>query len=96
MVGRRRGPSLLSPASYLRHNAVRRGVWGGSTGWVVVGVFLCGPRIARRLFGRTEQVVATERLLPGQFVRIEALATPTRSERKSSRTATGRAAKRPE
>jgi hypothetical protein len=81
----RRGPSLLSPTGYLRYHAVRKGVWGGSRLWMVVGVFVYAPRLLRRLGGRTEEVVATERLLPGEFVRIEALRAPSRAERKAAK-----------
>ena len=83
----RRGPSLLSPTGYLRYHAVRKGLWGGSRLWMVVGVFVYAPRLLRRLGGRTEQVVALERLKPGEFVRIEALRTPTRAERKAAQRA---------
>ena len=83
----RRGPSLLSPTGYLRYHAVRKGLWGGSRLWMVVGVFVYAPRLLRRLGGRTEQVVALERLQPGEFVRIEALRTPTRAERKAAKRA---------
>jgi hypothetical protein len=51
---------------------------------MVVGVFVYAPRLLRRLGGRTEQVVAIERLLPGEFVRIEALRAPTRAERNAA------------
>jgi len=84
----RRGPSLLSPTGYLRYHAVRKGLWGGSRVWMVVGVFVYAPRLLRRLGGRNEEVIATERLLPGQFVRIEALRTPSRAERKAAKRAT--------
>lgn len=91
MALRRRGPSLLSPTAYLRANAIRRGVWGGNKPWIVVGVFLYAPRVIRRIIGRNEEVIATEKLLPGQFVRIEALPTPTKAERGAARQATRRA-----
>ena len=81
----RRGPSLLSPTGYLRYHAVRKGLWGGSRVWMVIGVFVYAPRLLRRLGGRNEEIIATERLLPGQFVRIEALRTPTRAERKAAK-----------
>jgi hypothetical protein len=54
---------------------------------MAVGVVLWGPRLMKRLLGRSEEVLAVEKLKPGQFVRIEALRTPTRRERKSARRA---------
>jgi hypothetical protein len=80
----RRGPSLRQPTDYLRYHAVRKGLWGGSGLWMAIGVLVYLPRVLRRLGGRTEQVVALERLKPGEFVRIEALRTPTRAERKAA------------
>lgn len=64
---------LFSPMAFLRHNALRKGVFGGARGWMVVGALLWAPRLLKRLFGRNEEVVATEVLKPGQFVRIEAI-----------------------
>jgi hypothetical protein len=46
-----------------------------------------GPRVCRRLFGKTEEVVAIERLRAGQFVRLESIAPPTRKQRKALRRA---------
>lgn len=78
---------LLRPMSYLRRNALRKGLLGGNPAWVVVGVMVWAPRVMRRLFGRTEELVSSERLKPGQFVRVEALPTPTRAQRKAARRA---------
>jgi hypothetical protein len=83
----RRGPSLRKPTAYLRYHAVRKGLWGGSGLWMAIGVLVYVPRVMRRLGGRSEQVVALERLKPGEFVRIEALRTPTRAERKAAKRA---------
>jgi hypothetical protein len=77
--------SPFSPKAYLKRNALRRGLLGGSPAWVVIGVMVWAPRLMRRLLGRTEQVVANEKLTAGQFVRIEALPTPTRAQRKAAR-----------
>jgi hypothetical protein len=82
-----RRPRLLSPTVLLRRNALYKGVFGGSRGWMAVGAALWGPRLAKRLLGRSEEVVAVEKLKPGQFLRIEALRPPTRRERKSARRA---------
>ena len=78
---------LLSPVSMLKRKAIRRGLMGGSTGWMLVGALIYLPRLARKAFGRPERVVATERLKPGQFVRIDAVSPPTRAERRSTRRA---------
>jgi hypothetical protein len=51
---------------------------------MAVGAMLWTPRLLKRLLGRNEEVVATEKLKPGQFVRLEAIAPPTRRERKAA------------
>jgi len=49
-----------------------------------------GVRVLRQAMGRTERVVATEILKPGQVLRLEALQPLSRSERKSQRAAKSR------
>ena len=78
-----RRSSLLSPTALLRRNAVYKGFFGGSRGWMAVGAMLWDPRLFRRAFGKHEEVVAVERLTGGQFVRLESIRPPTRSERKA-------------
>ena len=50
---------------------------------MAVGVVLWGPRVARKVFGKHPEIVATEKLRAGQFVRLEAIAPPTRKQRKA-------------
>jgi hypothetical protein len=78
---------MLRPKTYLRRYSVTKGLLGGSKTWMVLAVFLWAPHVTKRAFGRTEEVVAVERLRPGQFVRIEALTNLTKSERKAIRKA---------
>lgn len=82
-----RRPGLLSPTAFLRRGALYKGVFGGSRGWMVIGAALWGPRLVKRVLGRSEEVLAVEKLKSGQFVRIEALRPPTRRERKAARRA---------
>lgn len=79
--------SLLSPVAYLRRGALSKGLFGGRRGWMAIGALLWAPKVAKRLFGRTEEVVAIERLKPGQFVRLEAIPAPSRRERRAARRA---------
>lgn len=76
--------NAFSPKTFLRHNALHKGVLGGRRGWLLVGVFMWGPRLLRRVFGRTEEVLTTERLAPGETVTITTLRPPTRAERKAA------------
>jgi hypothetical protein len=75
----------MSPTFTLRRNALYKGFLGGSRGWMAVGVALYGPRLMKKAFGRTPQYLSTERLEPGQAVRIEAIPPMSRSERRAAR-----------
>jgi hypothetical protein len=74
---------LLSPTAFLRRGALYKGVFGGSRGWMAVGAVLWAPRVFKKFFGKSEEVVATEKLKAGQFVRLESIRPPTRRERKA-------------
>ena len=78
---------LLSPTVALRRNAIYKGLLGGQRGWLAIGAVVWTPRLLKRALGRTEQVVATERLEPGQVLRIEAIKRPTRAEDRARRRA---------
>jgi hypothetical protein len=80
-----RSTRALSPAAALRRNALYKGVLGGSRGWLAVGAFMWGPRLMKRVLGRTEKVVATEVLKPGQALYIEAIPQETRAQRRAAR-----------
>lgn len=78
----RRRSGMLSPSVLIRRNAIYRGFFGGSRGWLVVGVVMFGGKALRRVLGRSEELVANEVLKPGQFIRIEAIRPTTRGERR--------------
>ena len=52
---------------------------------MAVGVVVWGPRLMKKALGRTEKVVATEVLQPGQALRIEAIEPPSRAEQRAAR-----------
>jgi hypothetical protein len=82
-VPRRRGvKSLLNPFNLWRRNAIYKGVLGGDRTWLVIGAVVWAPRILKRVLGRNEEIVATERLVPGMALRIEPLPQRTREDRK--------------
>lgn len=83
MLPRPRAPRVFAPMTYLRRNAVRKGLLGGNKSWMVLMVFLYAPRLTRRAFGRHEVVVAREKLERGQFVRVEALPQLNKADRKA-------------
>ena len=78
---------LLSPTVALRRNAIYKGLLGGQRSWMVIGAVVWAPRLLKKALGRTEKIVATERLEPGQALRIEAIKRPTRAEDRASRRA---------
>lgn len=78
-----RRASLLSPTAFLRRGALYKGLLGGSRGWLAVGAVLWTPKLFKRFFGKSEEVIATEKLTAGQFVRLESIRPPTRRERKA-------------
>lgn len=50
--------------------AVRKGFWGGQRNWMTVFAVIAATKAVRRLAGRTQSVVYTEELLPGQALVI--------------------------
>ena len=79
--------SPLSPMAALRSNAIYKGLLRGSRAWMAVGAVVWTPRLLKKVLGRTQKVVATEVLKPGQVLCLEAIAPPTRSERRAARRA---------
>jgi len=82
-----RAPGLFSPWPGLRRDAIIKGLLGGNRGWMAIGALVWGPVLMRKAFGRTVEIVSTEVIKPGQAVRIEAIRTPTKAERRAARRA---------
>ncbi|MEP7202558.1 MAG: hypothetical protein ABI894_08115 [Ilumatobacteraceae bacterium] len=82
-----RSTGALSPIAAFRRNALYKGLLGGSRGWLAVGAFVWGPRLLKRLLGRTEQFVAKEVLKPGQTICIAAIEPQSRAQRRAARKA---------
>jgi hypothetical protein len=75
----------LSPLPLLRRNAIYKGFLGGQRGWLAVGVVVWGARLARKALGRNEQVVATEKLKPGDTLVLRTIPQQTREQRRAAR-----------
>ena len=82
-----RRPVIAPPMFTLRRNALYKGFLGGSRGWMTVGAFVWGSRLMKKSFGRAPQYLSTERLDPGQGVRIEAVRPTARNDRRAARRA---------
>ncbi len=85
--GRRSG--ILSPANYIRRSSINKGLLGDDRFWRTIFFIMFGRRVLRKVMGSEPEVVALEKLKPGQFVRIEAIdpstlesGTATRRRRK--------------
>ncbi|MFZ4720807.1 MAG: hypothetical protein ACOYMR_15385 [Ilumatobacteraceae bacterium] len=78
---------VIRPKTLLREQALTRGVLGGNKSWIVIAVFVYAPRLLRRLFGRSEVLVAREPLRSGQVLRVTGLGDLTKAERKAIRKA---------
>jgi hypothetical protein len=85
-----RSTRALSPTAALRRNALYKGLFGGSRGWLAVGVVVWAPRLMKRVLGRNEKVVATEVLKPGQALYLQTIPQETRAQRRAARRATCR------
>ena len=80
-----RRSSLFAPSAVLRQRSIQRGLLGGHRGWMAIGVLVWVPRLWKRLAGRQEELIATERLRPGQSIQIDAVKPPTRRELKAAK-----------
>lgn len=69
-MGRRSAFDWRNPMSWLRLTALRRGVLGGSGGWMVVAVLVWLPRLVARFVSRRDELVASETLRPGQSLSV--------------------------
>jgi len=54
--------------AFLRARSLREGFLRGRRAWTAVGVVVWGVRLIRRLAARRPQIVASERLEPGQSI----------------------------
>ena len=80
-----RRPRLLSPIVLARRNAVYKGVLGGDRKWLTIGGILWGTRFLKKAVGRNEQVVAVEKLEPGQAVLLTTIPPLKRREKKRAK-----------
>jgi hypothetical protein len=83
LARRRTAVSILSPTTYLRHHAIRKGAFGGNKAWMVMLVFLYAPRLTRRAFGREEVVVARAKVPRGETISVQTLPKLAKAERKA-------------
>jgi hypothetical protein len=85
MAGPRRQRSVFVPFTVARRKFIMNGLLGGSRKWLIIGGIVYVGGALRRTFGKNPEIVLIERLLPGQPIRLEAIAAPTRRERRAAR-----------
>jgi hypothetical protein len=73
MAAARRRPSYLSPFALARRNGLYKGLIGGDRRWLAVGGTLWGLRLLRKAMGKSEQVVAVEKLKPGEWMSLRTI-----------------------
>lgn len=78
-------PSVLRPSYYIRRASINKGLFGDDRFWRMVFILMTGRKVLRKLMGSGAEVVALEKLKPGQFVRIEAIDPQTLDPQKRSR-----------
>ncbi len=65
---------IPNPLGYLRRQAIRRGVLGGSRAWLILGGAAWGLRLLTRVAGtRRLRAVLTDELRPGESLLISHL-----------------------
>lgn len=84
-MARARRPPVYSPFAYARRAGLYKGLLGGDRRWLVVGGAAWGFRFLKKSFGKVEQVVALEKLEPGQSMLLQAIPPVTRRQRKADR-----------
>lgn len=77
---------MPGPIVTLRQMSVWRGLLGSSRGWRALGITLWSFHLLRRLLGRNPELVAIERLKPGQSMVVTAL-VPESTGRRARRAA---------
>ena len=67
---------------FLRQGALHKGLLGESRGWRALFFLMFGARMFRKLFGKTEETVLTEKLKPGQVLQLRTLPQKTKADRR--------------
>ncbi len=80
-------PRAFRPAVLIRRKALYQGVFGPSRLWKVIAAIVFGKTTLKKIFGKNEQLLGTERLTGGQAIRIESIKPMTRRDRRQARKA---------
>jgi len=75
-------PITLRPSFVLGRPAFRKGVLGSSWPWRVVALFVFGPGLIKKVFGKQPELLALRRIGVGHVITVAAMAPLSRAERK--------------
>ena len=80
-------PRAFRPAVLIRQKAITSGIFGQSTFWKAVAVWVFGKASIKKFFGKQVEVIDTARLGSGRYMQVATAKPVTRRERKKLRKA---------
>ena len=80
-------PRALRPAVLIRRKALYSGVFGQSTLWKAVAVWVFGKASIKKFFGKNVEVIDTAKLGSGRYMQLATAKPVTRRELKKLRKA---------
>ncbi len=80
-------PRALRPAVLIRRKAMYSGIFGQSTFWKVVAVWVFGKASIKKFFGKNVEVIDTAKLGSGRYMQLATAKPVTKRELKKLRKA---------
>lgn len=80
-------PHIFRPMFILRRKALYSGIFGQSTFWKVVAVWVFGRTTLKKFFGKNTEVIDVSKLGRGRYMQLATAKPVTRRERKKLRKA---------
>ena len=80
-------PRALRPSVLIRRKAMYSGIFGQSTFWKVIAVWVFGKASIKKFFGKNVEVIDTAKLGSGRYMQLATAKPVTRRELKKLRKA---------
>ncbi|MEO6653786.1 MAG: hypothetical protein ABIP17_14140 [Ilumatobacteraceae bacterium] len=80
-------PRIFRPKFIIRRKALSAGIFGQSTFWKVVAVWVFGKTTLKKFFGKNTEVIDVSRLGGGRYMQLATAKPVNRRERKRLRKA---------
>lgn len=93
-MGRRRTNTLMILGGSIGRQAINRRFFRRGTAWKLLFYISTARAIARKLAGRDEEIVLSERLRPGQPLLVTAVSGATRKRERAAARAAGMSRRR--